>query len=108
MTRHQYGISALVFGLTPVVALQNVGCLLCLQFGIGYSKKNSENYSRKCFLAKEKEVRVNTIIGPRTAGPYSLSSVTLYIQNFLEIISFSIDYSMKMKFAGKKLARMVS
>ena len=26
----------------------------------------------------------------------------------LEIISFSIDYSMKMKFAGKKLARMVS
>ena len=55
VTRHQYGISALVFRLTPVVALQNVGCLLCVQFGIGYSEKNRENFARNCFLAKEKE-----------------------------------------------------
>ena len=58
VTLYQYEISTLVFRLTPAVALRNGGCLLCLQFGIGYSKNNRENYSRKCFLAKEKEARM--------------------------------------------------
>ena len=58
VTRHQYGISALAFRLTPAVALRNFGCLLCLQFGIGFCKKNRENYSRKCFSTKEKEARM--------------------------------------------------